>query len=284
MKFRNIIILAVAIVSWSQCKKKSEEPYPNENIVMDNAQAALYFHTIFREAENAWGFVDSVKYVSDTYPDPANTTKSDKKITYTESTKNVTIEYNAWVTAKQLLAGTIYFTVEKDVYRPADAAITASITVNLTNFSINQQSVTGSFKMQYVTKADSETDHYAYTLFEGSAIYEAGVRMPVIIAGAVSSGQYERTKGSATYAQDDEWAYSGAMRGMLHDDPNLKYTNTVLTSYTVNDTKMDGTVYYTMNCITAKQGVSQIKISGRPDIIYGYECSGIYFESVTDVR
>ncbi len=285
MKFRNIIILAVAIVSLSQCKKDSEESYPNENIVMDNAQAALYFHTIFREAENAWGFVDSVKYVSKAYPNPANTPTSYKIITYDKSAKTVTIEYNAWVVANQLLIGTIYFTVVENAYRPQTTGIIASITVDLTDFSINQQSVTGSSKIQYVYKVDSKNDHYTYTLYKGAAIYKAGVNMPVIITGEISEGQYERTKGSATYTQkDDEWAYSGAMTGMLHDDPNLKYTNTVLTSYTVDGEKMDGTVYFTLNCTTAKQGVSQIKISGRPDIIYGYECSGIYYESVTNVN
>lgn len=286
MKFRNIIILAVAIVSLGQCKKDSEEePYSDEYIVMDNSMATLYFHTVFREAENAWGFVDSVKYAPKTYTDPASTPTSFKKITYDAITKTVTIEYNAWVAANQLLIGTIYFTVVENVYRPQNTAITATITVNLTNFSINQQSVTGSCKMDYKYLTDNKNDHYNYTLFKGSSIYKAGVNMPVIITGEVSNGQYERSKGSTTYSQkDDEWAYSSTMTGMLHDDTNLKYTNTILTSYTVDGEEKNGTVYFTPTCKTAKQGVSQIKIPGRPDIVYGYECSDIYYLSVTNVN
>jgi hypothetical protein len=283
MKFRNIIILAVAIVLLSQCKKDSEEPYSNEKIVLDNTQAALYFHTVFREAEYAWGFVDSVGYVSKTYEDKIGT--ATKKLTYDEDTKQVTVEYNAWVAANQLLVGTIYFTVTENAYKPQTDVITAFITVHLTDFSINYQSVTGSSKLQY-RYVDGKNDQYACTLFDGSAIHEAGANKPVIITGAIANGQYERTKGSVTYTQkDDEWAYTGTMTGMLHDDPNLKYTNTVIPTYTMgNGEIVDGTVYFTPSCTKVWQGISEIKIPGRPDITYQYGCSSVFFMSVTTVN
>ena len=68
MKIRNIILLTIAIVSLCDCSKDTpEEPYSNKDIVEVNAQAALYFHTVFREAENAWAFINSKEYKPDAY-------------------------------------------------------------------------------------------------------------------------------------------------------------------------------------------------------------------------
>jgi hypothetical protein len=285
MNLRYITLLVVVVALFAQCKKDPEETYSNDRIMLDNAMAASYFHTVFREAENAWALVDSMKYVQGTYHDPASKPieYKTKTITYDDASGKVTVTYSSWLEANQSLIGTIYFNVAKNAYQPQSADIPSVITVHLIDFSINQQSVTGSCRIQYSYVADSESDHYACTFLDGSAIYEAGANMPVIITGATSNGKYERIKGGQTYTQkDDEWTYSSTVTGMLYDDPNMKYTNTVLPGYIVNGEERSGALLFAPNCTVARQGASQIKIMGRPDIVYFYECSGVYYESTND--
>ena len=279
---KNIVILA-AIVLLCQCKKDPEEPYSNENIVMDNAQAALYFHTVFREAENAWAFIDSKNYEDGTYIDEASRSSIYKRLTYEESKKTVVIDYNAWETNQLFLLGSI--TVEFAVNSYRGDGSTAS--VYLTDFSINQQSVVGGSSIKYRKVQNSDNDHYTYTLLDGAAIHEQGHAMPVLISATIANGQYERTEGNDTLIQEDDvWEYSGVMTGMLHNDPNLKYTNTVnpASTYLENGESKDGKIHYSMDCTFARQGLSQITFLKRPAIAFIHSCSGYYFESVTHIE
>ena len=283
MKTRNVILSVIAIIALCECTKESKEPYPNEYIVRDNAQAALYFHTVFREAENAWAFIDSVKYKSGVYADQSNPSPAVKNLTYNESTNIVTVEYNAWVSNNLLLVGTISVKFVKDSYRMN----TYKASVYLTDFSIEGYNIVGEFTIGYREVNNSTNDHYTFEITDG-AIHEKGSSKPVLISGSVTNGQYERVEGNKKFLQDDDtWAYTGTMTGTLRDDPNQKYTNTVLTEYTYiaeNGEEKNGIVHYSFgDCTTATSGVSQIKISGRSDIIYGYFCKEIDFLSVTRV-
>jgi len=287
MKIRNIIVLAVFFLSLCQCnKKETDKSYSNEDIAVDNALAAMYFHIVFREAENAWAFIDSMGYVTDkTYTDPASTSTVSKKLTYKESTKEVTVEYHAWVTNDYLLMGMIVVKLfEKNVYR-VDGKVA---NINLKEFSINGQNVVGDSSIKYKTEKDNKNDIYTYSLLNGSAIHEQGYSKPQVISGSISNGRYERTKGGDTPTQDDdEWTFSGKMTGILRETPSLKYTNTVsttLTYYDKNDVKRTGTNYYSMNCKIAKYGASLIEIPLRPDIVCYYDCSDIVFVSINEVQ
>ena len=277
MKIHRIIILAVFFVTFSQCKKSPEEPYSNENIVMDNAQAALYFHAVFCEAENAWAFAHINDYEEKTDGD------SKKKLTYLHGSKNkdsVAIEYHDWELKHHLsLTGKIIVTFDNDSSYRKDSK-TAGIL--LSEFSINGQTVVGEAAIRYRKTTTNPNDQYVFTLLNGSAIRETGNAM--LISCIISNGQYERIEGNETIAQDDDdvWAFSGVMTGTLHDDPNLKYTNTMsATPYMLNNETKDGKLRYRMDCSTASEGSSLIKIAKRPDIIYFYGCSELYFESTT---
>jgi len=293
---KNFIILA-AIILLCQCKKNPEAPYSNENIVMDNAQAALYFHTIFREVENAWALVDSMEYKKGKYSFKSNRSSSGKELTYDE--KNVAIGYNNWETGHLYLSGTITASIGYGSYRKEGSIAN----VYLTDFSINQQYVVGGSSIKFIKKVEGKekevenngkvmeyNDTYTFTLLEGAAIYEYGYSMPVLISCTIANGQYERAEGNTTFEQDDDvWVYSGVMTGMLHDDPNLKYTNTVNPTSTYEMTvdgkiiKINGKVQYSTKCRFAEQGLSNIKIAKRPDIDFIFNCSGYHFFSVTHV-
>ena len=279
MKTRNVIIFFVVFVALIQCKKEPEEPYSNENIVRDNAQAALYFHTIFREAEHAWAFINDLKYEPGTYADPANKPAAFKNYTFNDNDKDVTISYNAWVTNNLLLMGTIRVKFELNSYRVPDRAAN----VYLADFSINGHNISGEPLLKYRA---GDNDQYIYSLTAG-LIREKGISMPALISGSITDGRYERIEGGDDpLSQDDNlWAYYGVMKGMLHDDPNLNYTNTVLNSFIMENGE-NGIVHFTMdaNCKTAKKGVSRITIPGRPDIDMWYRCSEVDFESINNVR
>jgi len=279
---KNIIIFA-AIIFLCQCKKTPENHYPNENIVMDNAQATLYFHTVFREAENAWAFIDSMDYRDSTYYKESNKSTSYIKYTFKESEKpesekTVTVDYYAWVTNQFLLEGTITVKFGIDSYR----TVGSTASVYLTDFSINQQFVEASSTIKFNKTVDGK-DTYTYTLRDGAAIHEQGYSaMPVLITCAIGNGQYERIEGNETLTQkDDVWVYSGVMTGMLRNDPNLKYTNTIVDSYSDNGDVKDRRVYYSMDCKFAEQGLSQITFLKRPLIVFEYGCNGYNFFTVT---
>ena len=279
MKIKRIILFFTVFIALSQCKKEPEELYSDENIVLDNAQAALYFHTIFREAENAWAFVNDKNYeaFTDIQTDPDKPASIYKKYTYSD--KDIIIDYHAWLTNHLILAGTIRVNFAINSYR-SDGMVA---NVYLTDFSINGQDIKGNATIKY---KKNDNDQYEYKFFDG-VIHEYGFTMPVLISGNITTSQYERIEGGETklLQDDDVWAYSGTMTGMLHDDPKLNYTNKVLTSY-IFENGENGVIHFTMdkNCLTAKKGASQITIPGRPDIIYGYFCSGVDFISVTTVH
>ena len=280
MKLKNIIILA-AIVFLYQCKKNPEEPYSNLDIVRDNAQAGLYFHTVFREAENAWAFIDSVGYKEGTYSDAANQPSIYKELDYNESTGIATIEYCAWSTNHLLLSGNIKLIFDTCSYR-SDGKLA---NIYFSDFSINGQSVVGESSIKYRKVANNANDNYTFTLLDGTAIHKQGRSMPVLISSTVANGQYERIQGNETFSQDDDvWAFSGVMTGMLHNDPNLKYTNTVIPAATINGESQDIRIYYSMNCRFAQKGFSQITFPKRPDINFVYNCSEYIFDSVTRVQ
>ena len=290
---RNIVILAVAVVLLIQCNKKEpeEQPYPNESIVLDNAQGALYFHTVFREAENAWALIDSVDYKAGTYKDPGNVGRKTKEYTYEEDEVKslVTIKYNAWVSNNLLLVGTIIVDFEKNSYR-REGKIAK---IKLSDFAINGQDVRGTPRITYNRKAAiSGNDTYTYNLTDPSTIHEEGYNKPVLISGS-GSGSYERIEGGYTFEQDDDvWTFSMTMKGRIRENPKLNYTNTVLAtaSYSYKDengeevTRENGKVHYTMNCKIAQHGLSQITIPGRDVITYFYFCSHVEFISVTDIH
>jgi len=285
-KIKNIILfLFAAIVFLSQCKEKSEEPYPNEYIVGDNAQAALYFHAIFREAENVWAYIDSMGYAEGVYRVPESPSTEYKLLNCTEdedktkNTNTVIVEYNDWKINRLSLAGTIrvIFTNDSSYRKNGKVA-----NVYLDDFSINGQDVVGESTIKFT--GNSTKDLYTYTLLNGSAIYQQGSSKPVLISGAISNGQYERVEGMETFSQDDDvWSFHGVMTGQLRNDPDLKYTNTVSATYTEDGQNKDGKVYYDMDCTTAQKGRSLIKIKGRPDILYEYDCSRCIFQTVAHV-
>ena len=280
MKLKNIIILA-AFVFLCQCKKNPEEPYSNLDIVRDNAQAGLYFHAVFREAENAWAFINSIGYKEGTYPDAANQPSIYKEMAYNDSTDIVTIEYRAWPTNHLLLSGCIKLRFDTCSYR-IDGKLA---NVYLSDFSINGQSVVGESSIRYRKVANNTNDNYTFILLDGTAIHKQGRSMPVLISSTMANGQYERIKGNETFSQDDDiWAFSGVMTGMLHNDPNLKYTNTVIPTVTINGENEDIRIYYSMNCKFAQKGFSHITFPKRPDINFLYNCSEYIFDSVTRVQ
>jgi hypothetical protein len=239
MKTTKIIVLSVALVALSQCKKNPPEPYSNEKIVMDNAQAALYFHTVFREAENAWAFIHDREYVEKTYTDSASTQAVFKKLTYgpykdVVTKKMMTIEYNEWESNQLLLRGQMDVIFDKDSSYRKDGKIA---NVELKDFSINGQNVVGEVTLKYKKSASNPDvppkDQYTFTLLNGAAICEKDYSSTVLISCAIANGQYERTTGYGTLDQEDDvWIFSGATTGMLRNDPNLKYTNTVIASIT----------------------------------------------------
>ena len=291
MKIKNIILLFFTIILLVHCKKEPEKPYLDEFILRDNAMATVYFHTVFREAENAWAFIDVKEYISGEYPDPANVEPTKcRNFSYDNEKNIVTIEYNAWVSTSfpnLLLAGNIFVSFDKLKYRVNGAAAT----VRLNGFTINGQMVTGESKITYQKVENSEYDHYNYThvVVGGVApsIHEKGISMPVLISGAISNARYIRTAGSKTKAKEEEdiWTYSGTMTGKLGKGQSLNYTNAILSSYIDEDGKaIDGTVLFTAKCDFAEKGVAQIKIPGRPDITYSYNCSGADYVTITHVK
>ena len=276
MKIQSVILLAVVFLVFSRCNKKSEEPYSNVDIVMDNAQAALYFHTVFCEAESAWAFADINEYEEKT--DTEGTDLNFKKLTYShvsETKDSVVIEYQDWELTNHLsLTGKIIVTFDTISYR-IDSK-TASVL--LSDFSINRQTVVGEATIRYRKTSAKPNGQYVYNLLNGAHIREAGTSA-MLISCVISNGEYERIEGNDTL--DDVWAFSGVMSGTLHDDPNLKYTNTVSATLSIDGKNIDVRTHYTMNCITAYQGLAQIKIAKRPDIFYIYNCSKLEFESTT---
>ena len=267
MKIRNIIIFAIAFVTLCQCKKDKDGPYPDKDVVIDNAQALMYYHIIFREVENAWAVVHSKGYKEFT-PITEENGNLYKELAYNEDKNVIEIDYHTWGTNK--LDGKIRIDIENvHNYRKKGG----NITVFLHDFTINWQQIKGGAKIKYTGEEDDENDSYSFSLASESDIYEEGYNMPVLITSLITNAGYERIAGGETLSpDDDEWKYWGNMTGTIRNEPGLKYTNTITKEYAV---------HFTMDCKTAKQGISLVTIPGRANIVYEYGCSAIYFESET---
>jgi len=269
-----LICIFVALVS---CKDENEEePYSNLEIVLDNAQASLYFHTIFREAENAWAFVADKNY-EPFEPEHFGPLGANFYKTISCSTVGniitATIVYQTWITNSLNLGGTIKVEFDRLSFRSS----TKTAMVSLTQFSIEGQNVTGGMVLTYI--AGSDNDRYEMRLIQNPTIQERGAHnMPVLISISQGSGNYERIKGGRSFSQfEDEWKYWGAISGRLRDNPNMTFTNTVVETV-ANE---DAAVYYDMNCGTATRGKASIIISGRDDIDFEYRCNQIHFNTET---
>ena len=275
MKSKNIIIAVFAVVFLCHCKTEEAEPYTNEQIVTDNAQAALYFHTLFREAEAVWAFIHEKDYEEGTYTETIRPNVSKEMVhTINNNAHNVTVTYSTWTSGHLTLMGKITVIFGKDSYR-RDAMVA---NIYFTDISINWQSVVGEASMKYIS---GENDRYSFTLIEGAKIFEEGHGKPELISATINNGQYERL---SKESDGDLWAYAGEMKGQLRNDPSLSYTNTVAATLTVNNETVDGRVYYNMACKTARQGISRIKIEGRPDVYFEYFCSEYGLLSVTHIE
>jgi hypothetical protein len=261
MKLKFILAVSVSVLLLYGCKHDNGAySYTVGDIVQYNAQAAIYFHTIFREAENAWAFIHEKKYDTQVYTE--ETGASYKKIYCGETEGSqciINIEYNSWLSGTFHLMGKITVTLpDKNVYRQEGK--TAGVKLS-DDFSIAQQRVTGSSSMTFVKNAEDANDHYDYKLTSAS-IYDMDDRQRLITAG-ISNGKYVRMGGNQTLSPgDDIWALTATMTGQLFDDANMKYTNTVVDS--------GEPVYFLMNCPKAIGGVSDVIIPDRPYIRYTY--------------
>ena len=287
MKTRNLIISVVLFFVLNQCKEDDLVGYTNLDIVVDNSQAALYFHTIFREAENAWAIVHSKGY--EDFTEVFEQQHTYKKMTYDEEENEVTIEYHEWLSHNLNLGGTIHLNLSnKDSFRKQREFIG----VLLSDFSIEGQIITGSASLQYNTPAredddeeeeedyEEPNDRYIFNLSDG-IIREQGVRMPTLITAAITGGNYERTAGSETLSpDDDEWRYDGTMTGMLREMPGMNYRNVVVPAIVIDGQNVEAAIYYDMICKTALRGYSVITVQGRV-IEFVYLCDAIEFYNET---
>ncbi len=285
MKIKNIILLSVSVLSLCYCKKDDEgSSYTVDDIVYTNSQAAVYFHTMFREAENAWAIVDSIKYSTDPYEEKNGSAY--KKITFkeTEAQISVTVEYNAWMSGTFLLGGSMTIILPGKFYRVKDKA--ANVTLN--SFSINGQRVIGTATLMYrVVEGNEKNDHYDYSLADAAIYHAKESPAQRLITAGITNGKYERIGGGATVKQNDDiWSYTATMKGLLYDDPNMAYTNTILSTQEyelIKGDKLTGIVNFSFSCKTAQKGMSQVVISGWPDMIYVYNCDGVVYLAQTDI-
>jgi len=277
MKSKIIIIIAIGFVFvLSQCKNE-DDTYSNSEIVLDNVNASLYFHTVFREAEYAWAVVDSFfKYsTSEPYIEwHHKNNKTFRQLTYSDTAKIhvATVEYFEWEINNLILDGT--FTILVDTFNNRYRLSRSTITVNLNDFFINEQHVSGSSKIQCLN-VDSITDIYSYNLLNGASIRMKGNNMPILITSTIPDGRYERKAGRDTFEQhDDIWTFWGTMRGMIRESPNLNYTTTVIRDYAL---------IYSMSCDYALDGIAKVTIKDFPDVYYRYECDKIFYETQENI-
>jgi hypothetical protein len=273
LHLRVVAVLFTVTLLWG-CDRGGGDSFPHQRIVLDNAQAAVYFHAAFREAVFAWSLVDSKDYVAGVY----TTADGLRTCTYGENT--VTVDFSGYTFGSLELNGSMEVEFDTCSFRK-DREIAD---VYLTGFSINGQDVVGEATIQFSAVENSVTDHYTYSLLEGSTIYEAGSEMPALITGSISNGSYERIEGNETVLEmdDDVWVFSGSMTGTLSNQ--MRYTYNVVPSYVVNGVTEDGRVFFVPNCNTAASGMVQISIPGGPEIGFGYDCSQVVFISLTKVK
>ena len=314
MRLRFFIVAAVVLALFSRCEDNSDGNYSNTEIVLDNAQAVMYFHTVFCEAENIWALADSKGYVE--FEDFFQQSEGYKEVTAVVTEKydedgiellsvenTVTVTYHEWISNKLKLTGEISVVFLAGSYRKQNE--TARATLN--NLFIENQNVTGVSTVQYrnVPKVkeddeeddgddeeeeeEEENDIYHFSLLDGASIREAGRRaggMPVLLTASIRNGSYERVAGGATLSADDDvWKYWGVMSGILRNRPTMRYTNTISERMNIDGTQVDFAIYFDGGCpITVMHnisGFSTITISGHSDIFYQFRCDRVYFETET---
>jgi len=279
LKTKIVTILAIGFVfTLTQCKDEGDIGYSSNDIVIDNVKAALYFHVVFREAEYAWAIVDSIIGYASTESyiemDSSNNIAF-KKYTYSDTTKIpvATVEYNEWrfTLGDEDIHINGSFTIAIDTF---SYRVSRSVsTVTLLGFSINEQSVTGSARITCQNVESNENDIYSFNLLSGASIRKKGDNTTTLITASIPSGRYERIEGSKTFTpNDDVWSYIGNMNGMLRENPNLNYTNTILKN-----------LHYTMDCNYASHGEVKITIKNLPDVYYLYLCDRIYYETEENI-
>ncbi|MDR2038389.1 MAG: hypothetical protein LBQ60_10750 [Bacteroidales bacterium] len=279
MKLKNIIIVALAVILLPTCKKDDDEvEYTPIDMVGDVVWATSYYSVIFREAEDAWALVDKNNYSTDPITEENESRK--KTITFKEPSEGkfvVDIEYNAWSLNDMTLMGTITIDLpDKEVYGQSGR----TAVIKLTNrFSVNGQIVTGNMPItcRFVTEGETQIDRYDYKLNTAS-IHSLEDDKKVIITCDVTNGSYTRIEGAETKAdpKDDVWSFTGTMTGMLRDDANFTYSNTV--SGTEGETLL-----FKSTCYKALQGVCKLTVKGKSDMhyTYGTECdSKILIETI----
>ena len=278
------------LIAFCRCDS-SEETFSNVSIVYDNAQAVMYFHTVFQETENTWAFVHGKVY--EELVETFERGQTHKKITVTYDideeeieTNTATVEYNEWETNGLKLTGAIRIVVDKNSYRRQNQAAR----VSLFDFFINGHSVTGIFTVIYRNaerdeedeEAEDENDLYFFNVLDGANIREGRANSSALISATIRNGSYERLAGGETFSPDDDvWRYWGNMTGTLRDNANMRYTNTVVSTVTVDGETIDVALRFAPDCRTARQGLSVITIAGRDDIMYVYGCDEIYYETET---
>ena len=287
MKIKIAILLTATVLLLCYCKKDDEKTsYIVDDVILSNAQAAVYFHVIFREAENAWAIIDEKGYLSEPVVFESGTTGK-KIISFEESGELLlTIEYHTWTAGKVQLMGTMTVILPHKFY-PARENKPASI--QLSDFSINGQRVIGFASFTYIPGVEGSNDIYNYKLAD-AAVYDKESPNLKLITADIKNGRYERIEDGDTpiNQSDDIWKFTATTTGMLYDDPKMKYTNTILQNnkYILGGDEVSGDVNFSVDCVTAAKGLAEIKIPGWSSdlMLYAYACSDLIYHVQTDVH
>ncbi len=267
MKVKSVLLAVAFLIMLLGCKKDSEESYSTEDMVFENTQATLYYHAIFREAENAWAQIDDLGYPTNEIVQTSGS--SYKKMIYSanETTYVISIEYNNWTSGAVRLSGSMKVTLpDVGMYHVKDK----QARVELTSFAVNDQRVAGTITMTYTTDpaagTEAQLNTYAYTVSNG-IIYNLEEARQQDISVAITDGVYTQVEGASTKtdASDDVWTFTGTAKGQLYGNSELTYTNAVVKSETLN-----GTLYLNASCNKALQGVCTLTVNGYPNIAYSY--------------
>jgi hypothetical protein len=279
MKARIIFISVICSLLFVRCKKDDPAPaYSLEDMIRYNSAAALYFHVIFREAENAWALAEEAGYIEDRdIFFEENATKTDfKRITFSENEGSeylLSIEYRNWTVSGVMLIGKITVKLPSGkFYRHSG---TANITVH--DFSIAKQRITGNSSISY--QGSEEVNKYSYSLSNGG-IRDAENDNLVLVTAAITGGTYTQNT-----ENDDIWHFTGTMRGAIGNNGSINYTNVVLTSGDLfTGSGVDPFISFSANCRKPMGGIVQFTAVGQPDTYYFYNnCDGdIIINTITN--
>lgn len=272
MKYPSIILLLISVLIFTHCKKDDDVVYNLSDLLIYNVQASAYFHVIFREAESAWAFIDEKKYSTEEFSFSGDGS-SVKKISLSESggTYTLNITYNNWKTGPFNITGEMMITLpDKDLYQIEGK--TANI--NLTGFSIHNQTVVGSAKFTYKKVEGDAADYYDYTL-TGGGIYMVNSDNDdeTHITAATTNGVYRCESRGNVSGEDnnDVWSFSAKITG---DIEGITYTNTI-----------NQAVTFTRDCLKPYGGTATFEAKDHPstEFSYGADCgSDIEYRPITD--